>query len=171
MRNKLGSLGMATLLLALLTLAPQARAGEAEAKAFERIKALAGTWVGKTPEGKPTTLKIQVIAGGHTVMEEYSESGHNGMFTMYHLDGDHLMLTHYCVSNNQPRMRAVLNPAEPDTIRFKFLDGTNLQDPNAGHMVEAAYFFKDANHMSNLWSYRMNQQPAFARETAWERQP
>lgn len=48
-----------------------------------------------------TTYKL--VAGDSAIEETLS---HGNMVTMYHPDGNSLMLTHYCVAQNQPRMRA-----------------------------------------------------------------
>lgn len=167
-----------TLVTAVLLLAPAARAGEAAgdaaggtatARAFERLKSLAGQWHGQTGTGQAATLTYTVIAGGHTVMEEYrAGAAEQAMYTLYHLDGDRLMLTHYCVSNNQPRMQADLSGA-PDELRFAFFDATNLSDPNDGHMHRAMIRFHDDDHISNTWTFRAKGEDAFSETTDWER--
>lgn len=137
--------------------------------AFERLKSLAGEWQGETGRGKPATLTYEVIAGGHTVMEEYrAGAAEQSMYTLYHLDGDRLMLTHYCVSNNQPRMEADLSGA-PGEIRFEFFDATNLDDPNEGHMRRARIRFHDDDHISNAWTFRSKGEDAFTEATDWTR--
>jgi hypothetical protein len=147
-----------------------AAAGEAAASAaFDRLKSLAGEWRGQTGDGKPATLTYTVIAGGHTVMEVYrAGSAEQAMYTLYHLDGERLMLTHYCVSNNQPRMQADLSGA-PGEIRFAFFDATNLDDPNDGHMHRALIRFHDDDHISNAWTFRSKGADAFTETTDWER--
>ncbi len=151
----------------------EAEAGAAAEAAFERIKTLEGDWQGTTPTGKPASLHFEVIAGGHAVLEEYAEGSNSfhGMYTVYHLDGDTLMLTHYCVSNNQPRMRAQLDGAEANVLRFEMFDATNLQDPNAGHMVRAVYRFVDPNTIQNAWTYDRNGKEAFTNVVDWKRVP
>ena len=48
------------------------------------------------------------------------------VLTVFHLDGDRLILTHYCMAGNQPRMQATSYDAKKGEIRFQFLDATNL---------------------------------------------
>lgn len=159
----------AAFLLGAILLAPGANADQSAADAFEKLKSLAGEWHGTDSHGKPATLVIKVVAGGNTVMEEYrTGSAEKGMFTMYHLDGDRLMLTHYCISNNQPRMRADLS-GDPNVLRFEFFDSTNLQDPQAGHMRRATIRLIDQHHIANQWAYFQNGKEAFDEEIAWER--
>ena len=59
--------------------------------------------------------------------------GKEDMITMFNLDGDRLLMTHYCACGNQPRMVASASP-DGKTITFDFLDATNLATPDAGHM-------------------------------------
>jgi len=148
-------------------------AGETEGPAaFKRLKSLEGEWKGKTAKGKPATLSYKVIAGGHTVMEVFSfgeTAGPQSMYTLYHLDGDQLVLTHYCISNNQPRMRAQFPLEDPNVLRFAFLDSTNLKDPAAGHMHKAMLRFIDADHIANEWTYRQGGKDAYAEAVQYER--
>jgi hypothetical protein len=75
------------------------------------------------------------------------------MVTMYHLDGDQLMMTHYCMANNQPRMRADASTSSPTSINFRLIDVTNLSSPDAGHMVGLKIDWKDADHVTTHWTW------------------
>ncbi|MGH7152138.1 MAG: hypothetical protein ACREIU_15640, partial [Planctomycetota bacterium] len=66
---------------------------------LERIKALAGEWVQVGEDGKPTTEVIssyRVTAAGSAVVETLFPGSDDEMVTVYHMDGESLMLTHYC---------------------------------------------------------------------------
>jgi hypothetical protein len=102
--------------------------------AFARLKTLAGEWQGDTTMGK-ARLRYEVIAGGTSLVEHESAEKMAPMMTVYHLDGDRLLLTHYCMAGNQPRMQATGFNPETGEIEFKFIDATNLK-PGAGHMRE-----------------------------------
>ena len=53
--------------------------------------------------------------------------------TIYTMDGDALVLTHYCPQGNQPRLR--FDRSDSDGRHwFRFVDGTGLQDPAGGHL-------------------------------------
>src|SRR5262245_24764938 len=93
-----------------------ARAGEpgrqplgraASAALFERFKGLAGRWKGKSTRGWEEESVVRLIAGG-SVVDVASSGAPPGseMRTVYHLDGSRLMLTHYCIAKNQPRLVA-----------------------------------------------------------------
>lgn len=54
------------------------------------------------------------------------------MVTVYHMDGNALVLTHYCAARNQPRMKAVA--ITPERIDFDFTGGTNINPAKDAHM-------------------------------------
>ena len=138
------------------------------AQAFESFKALAGEWRGTNGKGEPVSISYEVLAGGSTVLERFVHSGHGAtMLTLYHLDGEDLMLTHYCMAGNQPRMRA--EELSGDAVRFGFVDVTNLASPEAGHMHEAAFEFAGADRFSTAWTWRENGRDVFTESIEAER--
>ena len=68
------------------------------------------------------------------------------MMTVYYLDGDRLLLTHYCMAGNQPRMQARAFNPETGEVDFEFLDATNLA-PGGGHMHNAKFRVADNDHL------------------------
>lgn len=145
--------------------AREASGDVAVAKAqFERIKSLAGEWTGTYGEpGQtlPAEIRYRVTGGGSAVEETMAPGTEFEMVTLYHLDGGRLMLTHYCAAGNQPRM--VARPAaaggEHATIRFDFLDATNLASSMVGHMHQVEIEFDGANHMESRWTYFKDGKP------------
>ena len=128
-----------------------ARATEEKAKgsgAFEKLKALAGEWRTQTPDGTAHKVSYRLVSSGTAVMEELE---YGGMITVYHQDGDSLVLTHYCAGGNQPRMRA--KPTAGNTLEFRFQDVSNLPDPKSQHMRHMTMTIKDADHISEQWTF------------------
>ena len=80
--------------------------------------------------------------------------GESEMVTMYHPDGDHLMMTHYCSAHNQPRMRSQKVPVEIKDLVFDLVDVTNLSSPDAGHMKKLVLTFVDQDHFTQEWTWR-----------------
>jgi hypothetical protein len=140
------------------------------AAAFERFKALAGTWVGRSTKGWEDEVTIDVIAGG-SVVRSTSFNAHPGetMLTLYHMDGDRLMLTHYCVARNQPRMVATRFEAGGSRIGFDFLDATNLPRPGAGHMHSSVFELRDADHFTSRWTWFQDGSERWMEEIVYER--
>jgi hypothetical protein len=78
------------------------------------------------------------------------------MLTVYYLDGNRLLLTHFCMAGNQPRMEAASYDPAAGVLRFRFLDATNLTTPGAGHMHNSAFRFVDDNHLTSDWQFYEN---------------
>jgi len=78
---------------------------------FEELKKLEGDWQAqwqsRTYEpDKPFVLtEIRVISGGSAVRETTGTGTTSEMSSVYHLDGNDLVITHYCNLGNQPQMR------------------------------------------------------------------
>jgi hypothetical protein len=121
-------------------------------KALDRFKAMEGTWVGKGAHGETSEVTYRVIAGGTSVMADI-KMGDEAITSLYYVDGNRLLMTHFCPSNNQPRMQAVISP-DGKTVTFDFLDATNLASPQAGHMHKAVYSFTDADHYAEDWTWK-----------------
>ena len=136
--------------LACLVVPVGAMAGERAAEAFEQMKGLAGTWDGETPNG-PATIKYRVGSAGSVVIEELFPGTDHEMMTVYHLDGDQLVATHYCAAGNQPRFK--LDPASTasEGLHFAFAGGSNMQ-PGDAHVHEATIRIVDTDHVEATWS-------------------
>jgi hypothetical protein len=90
------------------------------------------------------------------------------MLTVYHLDGDRLLLTHYCMAGNQPRMRAAAFNPESGELEFQFVDATNLA-AGAGHMHNAKLRLVDNNHLATEWQFYENGQRKFTESAQYTR--
>jgi hypothetical protein len=135
----------------LLFTATVAGAQSQAQKGLERIRSLVGSWQGKTSKGDPVDDTFSLTAGGTAVMGE-DKMGPEEMLSLFYVDGDRLLMTHFCPSGNQPRMQATISP-DLKTISFDFLDATNLPTPQTGHMHHATYIFSDADHYSQEWTW------------------
>jgi hypothetical protein len=137
-----------TLLLAFTTSAAFAASGAQ--KSFEELKALDGSWEGKAANGQPVQVSYRVTSNGSAVMSEIK--GKEDMISMFNLDGERLMITHYCSMGNQPRMVATPS-ADGKAITFNYLDATNLAAPDGGHMSRLVISMLDANHHTEEWVF------------------
>ena len=141
---------------------PDAQPSSAD-QAFTRLKTLAGTWKGMAGMGPgmsaPVRVTLHVTSGGAALMHEMvpegrsddPSNGDDDPLTVLYVDGDRLMLTHYCDSGkNRPRMVGKVSP-DGKSIAFDFLD---LSGGNAnGHMSQAVFTFIDADHHTEDWTY------------------
>ena len=120
---------------------------------FDRMKSLAGNWVGTNKHGKPVKVTYTVVSSGTAVMERLDSPEGGNMITMYHPDGERLMVTHYCSLGNQPRMVEVPRQGDNDLV-FSFFDATNNPTvPGHGHMRGLKFHFVDKNHFTQEWTF------------------
>src|SRR5205807_3649970 len=134
--------------------------GQSDAqKSFDKLKTLAGSWEGKVTtlpqepaiEGKPLQVSYRVTSMGNALMHEMTGMGRpDDPITMLYLDGDRLLLTHYCDAGNRPRMTGKMSP-DGKTVEFDFLDVAG--STQYGHMHHAVFTVIDANHHTEDWTY------------------
>lgn len=125
---------------------------------FDKLKSLVGEWQGKSKEGKKVTVTYELVSNESVLLERLASENEPNMITMYHLDGDHLMMTHYCTAKNQPRMRAEFGKDDNPVLQFEFIDATNLAKATDGHMHRMAITFIDDDHVTHEWTWRQNEQ-------------
>ena len=124
-------------------------------KSFDAMKSLAGNWEGKDSMGGAVVVSNRVTASGSAVMSEIKTNMHGkseDMISMINMDGDRVLLTHYCSAGNQPRMQATLSP-DGKSVTFTFVDATNLASPEAPHMKSVTFNFIDDNHHTEEWHF------------------
>jgi hypothetical protein len=114
---------------------------------LDKIKQLVGEWEATTPQG-PTTVRYELISNG-TAVEERLGVQNEEMVSIYHMNGDKLMMTHYCSFNNQPRLEGAV---DGNTITFRYVDATNLPNESTPHITGLVLNFKDADHFTQQWS-------------------
>ena len=123
--------------------------------AFERMKSLEGTWTSTAP-GNQATTRFEVTGNGTVLVEHYTNPalpGGGHMMTAYHLDGADLVLTHYCIANNQPTLRAERFNGATGELQFEFVRASNLASPATGHMRRALYRITDKDHFVTEWEF------------------
>ncbi|HXM10580.1 MAG TPA: hypothetical protein VN946_11580 [Terriglobales bacterium] len=119
-------------------------------KSFELLKGMEGNWAGKNSQGHAIQVTFRETAGGSALMSEIHGDGPENMVTMFHMDGDRLLMTHYCGAGNQPRMKVISSDAK--SVSFEFLDGTNI-GPGDGHMQHVTFTRPDADHHVEEWVF------------------
>lgn len=122
-------------------------------KSFDMLKGMEGNWTGKNQQGEPLQITFRLTADGSALMSEihaHNPKGAEDMVTMFHMDGDRLLMTHYCSAGNQPRMKVIAS--DPKSVSFEFLDGTNI-GPGEGHMQRVTFTESDANRHVEEWVF------------------
>lgn len=140
---------------------PKASVAQTDAqKAFDKLKTLAGSWDGVlsgtgTPlDGKTMHFTLRVTSTGNAFLHEMTglPGRPDDPITMFYLDGDSLLLTHYCDAGNRPRMTGRMSP-DGKSLEFDFLDVAG--GTQKGHMHHVSFTFKDADHHSEDWTFML----------------
>ena len=116
---------------------------------LETMKTLAGTWLVADEHGKPTdqvASVIKVTAGGSMVHETIFPGQPMEMVSVYTAEGPDLVMTHYCVLGNQPRMKTDAS-SSANQLHFAFAGGSNLDPAKDKHMHESTLTIVDADHL------------------------
>jgi hypothetical protein len=137
-------------------------------KSFDKLKTLAGSWQASVTtdppmkdmgNGEKTEVLLRVTSRGNALVHEMGELNSKAdptkfdhPVTMFYLDGDQLILTHYCDAGNRPRMAARVSP-DGKTVEFDLLDVTG--DTRFGHMQHAVFTLIDENHHTEDWTFKM----------------
>jgi len=143
--------------VALFLLATPARAGD-PAAAWTRLKSLVGTWQredASTPGSKAFRIRYRLISADAALVEEFGDPARQVTQTVFHLDGERVLATHYCAQGNQPRLR-LRTTAASDTLVFEFLDATNLEHATDSHLVRLTLRWRDADHLVREEVYAAN---------------
>jgi hypothetical protein len=126
-------------------------------QAFEKLASLIGEWRG-VQEGDQANSEIKLTytltANGSVLMEESKPAGEGTMITMFTVDGDHLIATHYCIARNQPQM--VTKPiTEPPTksLIFSLARVTGMKSSEDWHNTGVTVTMEDGNHLTQVWTY------------------
>lgn len=112
--------------------------------AFERMKSLVGKWSGESPEMGKMNTEFRLTAGGSVIEERFGAGTPMEMLSTYYDVNGKLVMTHYCMLRNQPRMRVKKSTA--DSLTFGLAPTPGLNPAKDKHMHAATYTFVDANH-------------------------
>ena len=94
-------------------------------KLFDKMKSLAGSWQG-TIMGISINVTIRLASSGTAILHEAHTDGGkppNHEITMFYVEGDRLLATHYCDGGNRARLEGKMS-ADEKASEFNFLDVT-----------------------------------------------
>jgi hypothetical protein len=150
---------LAVLALAAASSGAPARAGSAPAAAqatpaFAKFQALQGDWI--AAEDGPMTQKGDLVAryaltaGGSAVVETLFPGTEHEMVTIYSAEGADVVLSHFCLNANAPRMRAKAPTGE--RFDFAYDGGSNIAPADTKHMHSAWIEFVGKNELKSQWT-------------------
>jgi hypothetical protein len=143
------SVGMIALLLFAAAVAADRTKSE---KAFDRLASLQGDWEGEQ-QGTKVRVTYTLTANGSALMEQFRPDNGPVMITMFTVDGDHLIATHYCSARNQPQMvtSAITDAQKP--LGFSLARITGLKSPDDWHNTGLTVIQEDNDHLTQEWTY------------------
>jgi hypothetical protein len=125
---------------------PKTASAQSDAKkAFTTLKTLAGSWQG-TIMDISINFTIRAASSGTAILHEGNTDGGrppNHEITMFYLDGDRLLATHYCDGGNRSHLEGKMSP-DGKTIEFSFLDVAG--STRGGYLKGWVFTMSDANH-------------------------
>lgn len=147
-----------TVLISLVAHPATTLAGAPEV--YERLKSLAGEWEADLPGFGKMTSSVRVVSNGKAIEETIGTPADNEL-SVYTLNGDSILLTHFCAmtpDGNQIRLQTPRLVAVPDKLDFLFASATNLHSKAAAHMRRVIMTISDRDHYSEIWTKTENGQ-------------
>jgi hypothetical protein len=145
-------------LIALVALAPAVLPAQAKPQptkseaAFKQLSSLVGEWQG-VQDGVPIQVTYSLTANGTALMENQKPGDSPPMITMFTVDGDHLIATHYCVTGNQPQMVSGVPDDLQQGVPFKLQRVTGMKTPDDWHNTGLTFKLDDQDHITQRWTY------------------
>jgi hypothetical protein len=119
---------------------------------FESLKALIGCWSGKAQDGQTIGVTYSIHANNSVLLEHWRFRNTDAL-TLYHLDRDQLMATHYCPLCNQPRLN--LTAVDDGKLHFTCVSATNLIRASDEHqhafdikLIDGAHFWRSESYLA-----------------------
>jgi hypothetical protein len=140
------------LIPALVAWAADSHAGAPEV--YAQLTSLAGEWQAELPGFGTLTNTIRVVSNGKAIEETIGTPADNEL-SVYTLDDERILLTHYCAmtpDGHQVRLLTARLGAAPERLDFIFAGATNLRSADAPHMRRMSMTFGDRDHFSETWT-------------------
>src|SRR5215510_2851329 len=122
------------------------------AATFTQMKSLVGEWEA-VQDGVRVKETYTLTANGSALMAETRPDNEPALITMFTVDGDHLIATHYCVAGNQPQMVTGVPEVLQKGVTFTLARVTGMKTPDDWHNTGVTITLDDPNHMTQRWTY------------------
>jgi hypothetical protein len=121
------------------------------AEAFAKLKSLAGNWNARimTDDGPASEVSYRLSGGGSVVVETLFPRTSHEMITMYTLDGNDVVATHYCAAGNQPTMRLDRASSSTDQLVFSFV---GVRGAHGDHVHDGRISFRADGTVEAVWN-------------------
>jgi hypothetical protein len=125
---------------------------------FKQLTSLVGEW-GAVQDGVPVKETYTLTANGSALMAETKPDNNPAMITMFSVDGNHLIATHYCAARNQPQMETGVPEDLQKGVTFSLVRVTGMKTPDDYHNTGLTITLEDKDHMTQHWTYLYKGKP------------
>jgi hypothetical protein len=109
---------------------------DARKELFTAISGLEGSWQRSDATGATSPTQFKLSSAGSVVVETMFPGTEHEMTNVYSLDGNSLVMTHYCAGGNQPTMRATAMVGNELSFRSESVRDLGAADePYMGEMT------------------------------------
>ena len=125
-----------------------------DSQLLEPVSGLVGEWDMTDETGAEVLAsRFEVTGGGSAVCETMFPGTEYQMTNLYHMDGQKLVVTHYCAVGNQPRMAATKARRTDEGLvyEFKFQSVSNLRPEHDHYMGQMTMTICDNGTVRQDW--------------------
>jgi hypothetical protein len=122
---------------------------------FAKLQTLVGEWEGKTEAGRVLKVSYRLTANNSVLVETWTLGPKRESLTLYHLDNENLIATHYCALGNQPRLQ-LKEGGSASVFTFEFVSATNLPKPELAHQHRFEMELLQPNSFARSETYMEN---------------
>ena len=125
---------------------------------YQQLKSLAGDWEAELPGFGKLTSTVRVVSNGKAI-EEIIGTPDNNELSIYTVNIDKLLLTHFCAmtpDGHQVRLQTPRLGSSADHLEFGLVSATNLHSKGAAHMQRVIMTISDRDHYSEKWTKSEN---------------
>lgn len=123
-------------------------------QAFEDLKILVGDWQVTHDHGRISTVNYRMSCYDSVLVETWALKPDVESLTLYHMDGDDFIATHYCPLCNQPKLLYV--GGTDSQYNFETQSVTNLSDPDKDHCRALAFKIINRDEILRSETYAEN---------------
>lgn len=125
---------------------------------FARLQTMAGSYeVDFEGQSEPSKVIWDNVSGGHAISEKLNAGTPHEMVSLYFLEGENLVVTHYCAIGNRPTLRLDRARSTRDEWFFDYDPATTGIDPKSDAHIHAAHFkWLDGGSLDAEWVFWMD---------------
>jgi hypothetical protein len=127
------------------------------AATFTQMKSLVGEW--EAMQDRVPVKETYMLTAKDSVLMAETRAGSEAMITMFTVDGDHLIATHYCSTGNQPQMVTSASDDLHNGVTFTLARVTGMKTSGDWHNTGVTISLDDPNHMTQRWTYLYKGKP------------